>query len=236
MAGHNTDELPNLFSRIAMGDEAARQELICRVYERLRRLARVILNEDFPRLKASPALLQTTDVAHEVVLGMYQALSEIPLATPRDFFRVAAQRIRWLLLNRAKQNDRLGRELLENHTPSEMIDEAPEHESSAVLQALYRQVDALPENEREVVDLLYFHGLSQREASLLLGVAERTIRRYWAGARLKLMQGLEGHIVIVDPGSMQRKDAACPRQCLVSEQVSLPHDEGREERLTRHGL
>jgi DNA-directed RNA polymerase specialized sigma24 family protein len=42
----------------------------------------------------------------------------------------------------------------------------------------------LPDNEREVVDLLYFHGLSQLETAAMLDVAERTVRRYWTSARL----------------------------------------------------
>jgi RNA polymerase sigma factor (TIGR02999 family) len=202
MASDNSEALQNFLTRAAQGDEGARHELIALAYERLRRLARVILNEDFPRLKASPACLQTTDVADEAALGMYQALSEIQLATPRDFFRLAAQRIRWLLLNRARQIDRARRELLENRPPRE-AGEPPEGDAAAALDALYRQIDALPEKEREVVDLLYFHGFSQRDAALLLGVAERSVRRYWAAARVKLMQGLEGQVFV--RGSIQHE-------------------------------
>ena len=95
--------LQGLLARLAAGDQAARQELIGCAYQRLRSLARVILNESFPRLKGAPAALETTDVADEAALGMYQVLAEIQPATPRDFFRLAAQRIRWLLLERAKQ-------------------------------------------------------------------------------------------------------------------------------------
>src|SRR5262245_53397026 len=87
-------------------DEAARRQLIDGAYERLRRLAAVILNESFPRLKAGPALLQTSDVANEAALAMYQALNEIQPATLREFFGLAAQRIRWLLLDQAKKLDR----------------------------------------------------------------------------------------------------------------------------------
>src|SRR5215813_6209943 len=117
MASDQSTVLQGLLARLAQGDQTARQELIGCAYERLRCLARVILNESFPRLKAAPALLETTDVANEVALGMYQALAQIQPATPRDFFRVAAQRIRWLLLDRAKQLDRVRRELRESPGP-----------------------------------------------------------------------------------------------------------------------
>jgi len=188
MSGDQSILLQELLARCLQGDEAARQELIHCAYERLRCLARVILNESFPRLKATPALLETTDVTNETALAMYQALTEIKPATVRDFFRLAAQRIRWLLLDRAKQSDRAQRWLRESHPASLSAEES---DPPARLMALYRQIDELPENEREVVDLLYFHGLSQVEAATLLGVTERTVRRYWTAARLKLMQGLK---------------------------------------------
>ncbi len=170
-------------------DQGARQRLIDAAYERLRRLASVILNESFPRLKAAPALLQTTDVANETALAMYQALGEIQPATVRDFFRLAAQRIRWLLLDQAKKLAHARRHAQETgHTahPAEGGD------PPAILSALYEEIDGLPENEREAVDMIYFHGLSQAEAAELLGVTERTVRRWWTAARVKLYRGLQG--------------------------------------------
>jgi len=188
MSGDHSILLQELLARCLQGDEAARQELIHCAYERLRCLAHVILNESFPRLKTPPALLETTDVTNETALAMYQALMEIKPATVRDFFRLAAQRIRWLLLDRAKQSDGALRHLREIRPAAEP---AERYDPPARLTALYRQVEELPEHEREVVDLLYFHGLSQVEAATLMGVTERTVRRYWTAARLKLMQRLK---------------------------------------------
>src|SRR5262249_11973073 len=113
----NSDQsavLQGLLARLAAGDQAARHELIGCAYQRLRCLASVILNESFPRLKTAPAALETTDVANEAALAMYQVLAEIQPTTPRDFFRLAAQRIRWLLIGRAKQIDRARKEFIEN--------------------------------------------------------------------------------------------------------------------------
>jgi RNA polymerase sigma-70 factor (ECF subfamily) len=172
-------------------DAAARRRLIDGAYERLRRLAAVILNQSFPRLKAAPALLETTDVANETALALYQALGEIRPPTLRDFFRVAAQRIRWLLLDHVKKLDTAQRHAREERPPEEAYDEPEENDTPQALAALYRQIDDLPETEREVVDLIYFHGLAQAEAAALLGVTERTVRRYWTAARMKLYQGLK---------------------------------------------
>ena len=53
--------LQGLLTRWLAGAESARLEMIRCAYERLRRLAAVILNQRFPRLKTTPALLETTD-------------------------------------------------------------------------------------------------------------------------------------------------------------------------------
>ena len=44
----------------------------------------------------------------------------------------------------------------------------------------HAQVEHLPEEQREVFDLLWYQELSQAEAATLLGVSERTVKRRWA--------------------------------------------------------
>jgi RNA polymerase sigma-70 factor (ECF subfamily) len=199
MTSDQSAVLQGLLVRLAAGDQAARHELIGCAYQRLRCLASVILNESFPRLKTAPAALETTDVANEAALGMYQVLAEIQPATPRDFFRLAAQRIRWLLIGRAKQIDRARKELVENPPPG-AAERAPDDDATGVLEALYDEIEALPDKEREVVDLLYFHGMSQSDTAIILGVTDRSVRRYWTAARLKLLQKLPNPLPTV-PGS-----------------------------------
>jgi RNA polymerase sigma-70 factor (ECF subfamily) len=58
----------------------------------------------------------------------------------------------------------------------------------------HEQIDALPEEEREVFDLLWYQGLNQAEAAELLGVSERTIKRRWQAARLRLHEALHGEM------------------------------------------
>ena len=56
----------------------------------------------------------------------------------------------------------------------------------------HAQVEALPEDERQAVGLLYYQGLSQEEAAAVLGVSVRTVKRRWQSARLLLAKALRG--------------------------------------------
>ena len=58
----------------------------------------------------------------------------------------------------------------------------------------HRQAELLPDEEREVFDLLWYQGLSQSEASELLQVSERTVKRRWQSARLYLHNALHGEL------------------------------------------
>jgi RNA polymerase sigma factor (TIGR02999 family) len=189
--GELSIQLQDLIARIQQGDEAAWRELIRCAYERLRRLASVVLNKSFPRLKKAPALMDTTDLANETALKLYEMLAEVWPATVPDFFRLTSQRMRWLLLDLARNVDRSQERRRQTAGPEATDPDSEGADPSASLAALYEQMEALPAKEREVVDLLYFHGLSQAEAAALLGVAERTVRRHWAVARVKLFERLK---------------------------------------------
>jgi RNA polymerase sigma-70 factor (ECF subfamily) len=189
--GEQTMQMQGLIARMQQGDASARRELIRCAYDRLRRLAAVILNESFPRLKKAPVLLDTTDLANEAAVKLYQALEEARPDNVQGFLALAAQRMRWVLLDLARRADRSEERQRENAPPDGNDPNASTNSLPAALAALYRQIDELPEKEREVVDLLYFHGLSQTEAATLLGVAERTVRRHWTAAKVKLFEGLK---------------------------------------------
>jgi RNA polymerase sigma-70 factor (ECF subfamily) len=51
-------------------------------------------------------------------------------------------------------------------------------------------VEALPDEEREVVGLLFYEQLTQQEAATVLGVSLRTVKRRWLSARCLLREKL----------------------------------------------
>ena len=58
----------------------------------------------------------------------------------------------------------------------------------------HREAESLPAEEREAFDLLFYQGLSQVEAAALLDVSERTIKRRWQSAGLRLVQRSGGEM------------------------------------------
>ena len=190
--------------RIRRGDEAARGELLDCACERLRNLARKIL-KGYPNVRRWE---QTDDVLQNAVIRLHRALQQLPVQTALDFFRLAALNIRRELLDLAKHY--YGPQGQGAHhatwspgdsstTRSDSGLAAPPDPSGdparlAAWGEFHARIAALPDEEREVFDLLWYQGLSQAEAAELLNVSERTIKRRWQAARLKLHEALEGEM------------------------------------------
>jgi RNA polymerase sigma-70 factor (ECF subfamily) len=56
----------------------------------------------------------------------------------------------------------------------------------------HEQVDALPEEEREVFNLVWYQQLTHEQAAGVLGVTTRTVRRRWQDARYHLCKARMG--------------------------------------------
>jgi RNA polymerase sigma factor (sigma-70 family) len=190
--------------RIRGGDEAARGELLGCACERLRHLARKML-KGYPNVHRWE---QTDDVLQNATIRLHRALQQLNVQTPLDFFRLAALNIRRELLDMAKHyygpqgqgaHYATWRSGGSSTTCSDSGPAAPPDSSDdparlAAWGEFHRQIGALPDEEREVFDLLWYQGLSQAEAAELLNVSERTIKRRWQAARLKLHEALEGEV------------------------------------------
>ena len=188
--------------RLRDGDETARGELLQCASERLRSLARKMLRA-YPRVHRWE---ETDDVLQNAALRLHRTLGEIVPATPRDFFRVAALNIRRELLDLAKHyfgplghgaqhaSWGSGDSSAGAPAPADRGDLSTEPSRLAAWGEFHEQIGALPDEEREVFDLLWYQGLNQAEAAELLGVSERTIKRRWQAARLRLHEALHGEM------------------------------------------
>jgi RNA polymerase sigma-70 factor (ECF subfamily) len=195
-----TVQIQGWLDRLRAGDESARQELLACACQRLVRLTRKMLRS-YARVRRWE---ETDDVFQNATLRLYRALGEVCPTGPADFFRLAALNIRRELLDLARHYygpRGLGAHHESAARPDSPGDSASDEEPAspstgpdqlAAWAEFHEKVERLPDEEREVFDLLWYQELSQAEAASLLGVSERTIKRRWQSARLNLHQALDG--------------------------------------------
>jgi RNA polymerase sigma-70 factor (ECF subfamily) len=199
MANDQTTYLQDCLDRLRAGQSAARQELLAAACERLLRLTRVMLR-DFQRLKQWE---QTDDVFQSAMVRLQRALQDVTPPSLRDFYRLGALQIRRELLDLARHysaGQAAGQQPARPRgVPDLQASSAPQPEPScdtfepknlAAWSDFHREVDALPEEEREVFDLLWYQGLGHTEAAALLGVSARTVKRRWQSACLQIYKVL----------------------------------------------
>jgi RNA polymerase sigma-70 factor (ECF subfamily) len=195
VAADSTSQLQGLIDRMLAGDDRARDELIDCAYQRLLRLAR----KKFKGFERVRPLADTGDVLHGSLIGLRQALQAKPPTSVVEFFSLAAKHMRWELLDLVKRLDREERPDRKQDTPGQadssvnnppLADPAAASSDSPSALAFWTEfhgaVEALPEMDRAVFELLYYHEMEQGEAASLLGIDERTVRRHWVSARRQL--------------------------------------------------
>jgi RNA polymerase sigma-70 factor (ECF subfamily) len=193
-------QIEHLLDRIRSGEKAARDELLAYVNERLRRLARRMLR-DFPVVRGWE---ETDDILQNAQIRLWQALERLTPAGAREFYGLASLQIRRELLDLARHYAGPAGSLTRragggpagdaDSTPPPAEEGATTHEPGRLAEwtEFHGQVDALPAEEQELFDLLWYQELSQPEAAAVLGVSLATFKRRWLSARRHLLQRLPG--------------------------------------------
>ena len=197
----NTTQLRYWLERMRAGDGHARQELLAHASARLRTLAGRMLR-DYPSVRRWE---QTDDVLQQALMRLHRALAEVTPESLPHFYNLAALQIRRELLDLAKHHlgpegqgarhhsDAHGRAADDEGGPlGGVADHAAEPTTLEAWSEFHARVEALPPQEREVFNLLWYQGLNQDEAAEALGVSSRTVLRRWQSARLLLYQALHG--------------------------------------------
>jgi RNA polymerase sigma-70 factor (ECF subfamily) len=200
--GEQTRLVEHWIGRLRAGDESARDRLLQCATGRLERLTRKMLR-DYPGVGRWE---QTGDVLQNASLRLCRALREVTPPTARDFFRLAALQVRRELIDLSRSYagpEGLGANHASVAVAADSSGPTPEGPGSDLTHEpgrlddwteFHRAAGALPDEDREAFDLLYYQGLSQAEAAQLLDVSERTIKRRWQSARLALHHALGGRL------------------------------------------
>jgi RNA polymerase sigma factor (sigma-70 family) len=153
------------------------QALLDRAVRRLHLLCATLLHRSYPRLTQPPMNLQADELLGAVAERLLKAMREARPQTVRQFFALANQHMRWELNDLARRLDEqpVAVELYEGLVP------APATSSISGLSPdglrMLQTIDELPDDEREVFDLVRIQGMTQTETAKLLGVADVTVKR-----------------------------------------------------------
>lgn len=184
------EQIESCLARFRNGDHSAVDELAELTYLRLKELVTAALRR-FPALQT---VMTADDVVHGRLLKRLESsLFTVRPETAQHLFSLASIQIRYELLSLIRRHQQERRVTsLQAMTDSEgrAHDPVDTRASAAAMLAKWEcfneQVERLPEGLREVVDLIYFQRMSQREAAALLGVTDRTIRSRLQAAKDEL--------------------------------------------------
>src|SRR5262245_1528554 len=189
MAESSSVMVQRCLDRLRAGDGEANADLFKGAGDRLRRLAVRMLDGSAKVGRWE----QADDVLQNALLRLHRALGEVQPATVRDFFHFASVQIRRELIDLARHYygvEGVGANHASNVGDSRSGAFAPtmahsdSNDPSRLLlwTEFHEQINALPDDDREAFELLWYQGLNQAEAAELLGVSVRTLQRRWTSA------------------------------------------------------
>jgi RNA polymerase sigma factor (TIGR02999 family) len=181
-------DVTQILCAIEQGDPHAAEQLLPLVYDELRKLAGQKLAQEKPG-----QTLQATALVHEAYIRLVDVEKAQHWNSRGHFFAAAAEAMRRILVERARQKlgpqRGGGRVRLNLEEALDVVDPRANeilHVHSA-LEALARESPI----KAELVKLRYFCGLSHQEAAESLGLSRATADRYWAYAKAFLFAALQ---------------------------------------------
>jgi RNA polymerase sigma factor (TIGR02999 family) len=174
-------EVTNILSAIEQGDPQAAEQLLPLVYGELRKLAAQKLAHEKPG-----QTLQATALVHEAYLRLVDPGGEQPWNNRVHFLAAAAEAMRRILIDRARDRKRLkrggDRRRQELDLEAFLEDDAPADDLIDLDEAIAR-LAGIDAQAAALVKFRLFAGLTIEQASSAMGISRRTAERDWTFAR-----------------------------------------------------
>ena len=182
-------DVTEILQRMESGDAASSAELLPLVYNELRLLAAARLMQE-----PSGQTLQPTALVHEAYVRLVGARSEQQWNSRGHFFNAAAEAMRRILVERARQKasikggggkNRVELIDLEKHPEMHLID-------LIALDDALQKLQARDPRKAELVKLRFFAGLTNQDAARVLGISTSTADNDWTYAKCWLRLEMTG--------------------------------------------
>jgi len=181
----DSSQITQLLRQWSDGKREVLESLMPLIYDELRGQASRYLKKE-----RSNHTLQTTALINEAYLKLIDQ-RQVQWQNRAHFFAIAAQAMRRILVDYARQRQREKRGGKAGDLPLEQAISIVSQEKSVDLVALddaLTRLEKFDERQARVVELRYFSGLSLDETAEVLGVLNVTVRRDWNMAKAWLLQ------------------------------------------------
>lgn len=180
-------DVTRILSQIEEGHGNAAEQLLPLVYDELRKLAAQKMAQEAPG-----QTLQATALVHEAYIRLVDVEKAQHWNSRGHFFGAAAEAMRRILVERARQKQRHKRgggrqqqglpeaDLLSDGSVNEILD----------VDAALDDLAAQDPRAAELVKLRFFVGLTNAEAAKAIGVSTRSVERLWVYAKAWLRETL----------------------------------------------
>lgn len=182
-------DVTQILSAIEHGDPQAAAKLLPLVYEELRKLAAQRMAREKPG-----HTIEATALVHEAYLRLLGGGAEQPWNSRAHFFGAAAEAMRRILVESARQKHALRRGGDRQKLNIDLIEPAAPRISDDIL-ALDEALEKLAQKDpmkAELIKLRYFAGLTMQQSAEALAISPATAHRYWNYARAWLHQEIVG--------------------------------------------
>jgi RNA polymerase sigma factor (TIGR02999 family) len=185
------NEVSRLLSKIEEGDSRAAEQLLPLVYAELRRVAGDLLKRESPG-----HTLQPTALVHEAYVRLVGDEPEGGWGGRRHFYAAAAEAMRRILVERARQKGRQkhGGQWRRVELNDAAMPEDDLRDNLVALDEALTQFAIKQPAKAELIKLRYFAGLTLEEAAETLGISRATAVRHWTFARAWLYDRIRREI------------------------------------------
>jgi len=181
-----------LLDKLRNNDKDAKNAIIVQTLNRLERISRRMFHK-FPVLQQSE---ETGDILHMLVLKLDKALSNVTPDSVSGYFALVNLNLNWILKELARKA-KMSRTLKVNGMNDVLSKVSDPYHGPASNQDwfdFFEILDKLSSESREVFDLIWLQGLTQKQAAKILDVSLRTFIRRWIKSKLEIRKLIEDEL------------------------------------------
>lgn len=182
----HTRDVTELLTELSNGDPSVMERLMPVVYDELRQLAERYLYHE-----RSGHTLQATALVHEAYLRLVDQ-KNVQWQNRSHFFGVAAQMMRRILIDHARQRHAAKREGGQKISLDDVCTLSNRPDVSLImLDEALTSLALIDRQKSRIVELRFFGGLSIEEVAEVLGTSTRTVMRHWQVAKTWLYREIQ---------------------------------------------